>query len=62
MINSKKLQKHFSNEIKIHFFIEDTHLPPKISKYINSHLQGFPSWPKTGLDENMKAPKAGLVL
>jgi hypothetical protein len=27
----KKLQKHFSNEMKIHFFIEDTHLPPKIS-------------------------------
>jgi hypothetical protein len=28
--------------------------------------QGFPSWPKTGLtvaaDENMKAPKAVLVL
>jgi hypothetical protein len=24
--------------MKIHFFIEDTHLLPKISKYINSHL------------------------
>jgi hypothetical protein len=25
--------------MKIHFFIEDTHLPPKISKCINSVLQ-----------------------
>jgi hypothetical protein len=34
----KKLQKHFSDEMKIHFFIEDTHLPPMISKCTNSHL------------------------
>jgi hypothetical protein len=30
------VQQHFSNEMKIHFFIEDTHLPPKISKCISS--------------------------
>jgi hypothetical protein len=29
---AKKIQKHFSNEMKIHFFIEDPHLPPNISK------------------------------
>jgi hypothetical protein len=28
--SQKTVQKHFSNEMKIHFFIEDTHLPPKI--------------------------------
>jgi hypothetical protein len=41
-INSKNSQKtvrkHFSNEMKIHFFFEDTHLPPKISECISSHL------------------------
>jgi hypothetical protein len=31
--SQKNVQKHFSNEMKIHFFIEDTHLPPKISKF-----------------------------
>jgi hypothetical protein len=34
----KTVQKHFSNEMKIHLFIEDMHLPPKISKCISSHL------------------------
>jgi hypothetical protein len=38
MIRKKTVQKHFSNEMKIHFFIEDTHLPPKISKCIGSQL------------------------
>jgi transposase len=42
-INSQKtvqktVQKHFSNEMKIHFFNEDAHLPRKTSKCINSHL------------------------
>jgi hypothetical protein len=32
--SQKTVQKHFSNEMKIHFFIEDTHLPPKISHLI----------------------------
>jgi hypothetical protein len=36
--SQKSVQKHFSNEMKIHFFIEDTHLPKKISKCISSHL------------------------
>jgi hypothetical protein len=26
---AKNLQKHFSNEMKIHFFIEDTHYPER---------------------------------
>jgi hypothetical protein len=37
-IRKKTVQKQFSNEMKIHFFIEDTHLPKKISKRISSHL------------------------
>jgi hypothetical protein len=36
--SQKTVEKHFSNEMKIHFFIEDTHLPQNISKYISSHL------------------------
>jgi hypothetical protein len=34
----KKLYKNFSDEMKILFFIEDTHLPQMISKCISIHL------------------------